>query len=224
MDHMDNDEKDAETLAVDSAANRIYSILDDESELALEALLFASPEPLNDVEIAKIIGQNKKEIPGIIERLNEKYAQWGRSFRIEKFGSKYRYYTLPDFDKYIHGLSEIPRPIKLSRAALEVLSIVAYRQPVVKAEVERIRGVNSDGVLRTLIDRDLVQMAGRSDGPGRPALYRTTQEFLEFFGITDLSELPEPEITESESDIMGSLTLVRPPENRESNESSDEVE
>ncbi|UCC80721.1 MAG: SMC-Scp complex subunit ScpB [Candidatus Zixiibacteriota bacterium] len=221
---MGNEEKDAETLAVDSAANRIYSMLDDESELALEALLFASPEPLNDSEIGRILGQNKKEIPGIVERLNEKYAQWGRSFRIEKFGSKYRYYTLPDFDKYIHRLVEIPRPAKLSRAALEVLSIVAYKQPVVKAEVERIRGINSDGVLRTLMDRNLVEMAGRFDGPGRPVLYRTTQEFLEFFGISDLSELPQPEITESESDVMGSLTLVRSPENRESNESSDEVE
>jgi len=221
---MDNEEKSARALAVESSENRMSAILDDESELALEAVLFASPEPLADKEIGRIIGKGKKEIPGIVERLNDKYAQWGRSFRIENFGSKYRYYTLPDFDKYIGRLAEIPKPVKLSRAALEVLSVVAYKQPVVKAEIERIRGINSDGVIRTLIERNLVEMAGRSDGPGRPAVYRTTQEFLEFFGISDLSELPEPEIDQSESEIAGSLILMRPPENIESNESLDEAE
>jgi segregation and condensation protein B len=220
---MDSAEKSEEILALDSTENRISTILDDESELALEALLFATPEPLSDKEIAKIIGKNKKEIPGIVERLNDKYTQWGRSFRIEKFGSRYRYYTIADFDKYIGRLAEIPRPVKLSRAALEVLSIVAYKQPAIKAEIERIRGINSDGVIRTLIDKNLVEAAGRSDGPGRPVLYRTTQEFLEFFGISDLSELPEPEITDLESEMAGSLILPRPPENPQSDNSSDEV-
>jgi segregation and condensation protein B len=156
--------------------------------------------------------------------LNDKYTQWGRSFRIEKFGSRYRYYTIADFDKYIGRLAEIPRPVKLSRAALEVLSIVAYKQPAIKAEIERIRGINSDGVIRTLIDKNLVEAAGRSDGPGRPVLYRTTQEFLEFFGISDLSELPEPEISDIEPEMAGSLILPRPPENPQSDNSSDEVE
>lgn len=220
---MDSAEKSEDILALDSTENRISTILDDESELALEALLFATPEPLSDKEIAKIIGKNKKEIPGIVERLNDKYTQWGRSFRIEKFGSRYRYYTIADFDKYIGRLAEIPRPVKLSRAALEVLSIVAYKQPAIKAEIERIRGINSDGVIRTLIDKNLVEAAGRSDGPGRPVLYRTTQEFLEFFGISDLSELPEPEITDLESEMAGSLILPRPPENPQSDNSSDEV-
>jgi len=180
---MENKKKDAETLAIENTENRISTIIEDEAELALEALLFASPEPLGDREIGRIIGINKKEVPNIIERLNDKYTRWSRAFRIENFGSKYRYYTLPDFDKYISRLAEIPRPVKLTRAGLEVLSIVAYKQPVVKSEIERIRGINSDGVIRTLIDRNLVEMAGRSDGPGRPVLYRTTRDFLEFFGI-----------------------------------------
>jgi segregation and condensation protein B len=221
---MDSAEKSEDTLAMDSAEDRISTILDDESELALEALLFATPEPLSDKEIAKIIGKNKKDIPGIVDHLNDKYTQWGRSFRIEKFGSRYRYYTIADFDKYIGRLAEIPRPVKLSRAALEVLSIVAYKQPAIKAEIERIRGINSDGVIRTLIDKNLVEAAGRSDGPGRPVLYRTTQEFLEFFGISDLSELPEPEISDIEPEMAGSLILPRPPENPQSDNSSDEVE
>lgn len=221
---MDSEEKIEEALDAVPARDRITMILDDESELALEALLFAAPEPLSDREIGRIIGKNKNEIPAIIERLNDNYAQWGRSFRIEKFGSRYRYYTLADFDKYIGRLAEIPRPVKLSRAALEVLSIIAYKQPAIKAEIEKIRGINSDGVIRTLIDRNLVEAAGRSDGPGRPVLYKTTQEFLEFFGISDLSELPEPEITEAEQGISGSITLPHPPENKEIDNSSDEVE
>lgn len=221
---MNGADKNEDILAIDSTENRISAILEDESELALEALLFATPEPLTDAEIGRVIGTGKKEIPGIVERLNDKYSQWGRSFRIEKFGSRYRYYTLSEFDKYIGRLSEIPRPVKLSRAALEVLSIIAYKQPAVKAEIERIRGINSDGVIRTLIEKNLVEAAGRSDGPGRPVLYRTTQEFLEFFGISDLSELPEPEITELDPEMMGSITLPHPPENPQSDNSSDEVE
>jgi segregation and condensation protein B len=221
---LDSGDKSAEALSIESTENRISIILDDESELALEAVLFASPEPLGDAELGKIIGRSKKDISAIIGRLNVKYAQWNRSFRIENYGSRYRFYTLPDFETYIARLADIPRPLKLSRAALEVLSIIAYKQPVVKSEIERIRGINSDGVIRTLIERNLIETAGRSDGPGRPVLYRTTREFLEFFGISDLSELPAAEISVDESEISGALTIIRSPEIRESNESSDEAE
>jgi segregation and condensation protein B len=221
---MEKEDKSVESPVVESSDNRLSSIIEDESELALEALLFASPDPLTEKEIAKIIGRKPREIPSIVEQLNAKYSEWGRSFRIEHFGSKFRFYTLPELDPYIARLADIPRPVKLSQAALEVLSIVAYKQPAVKAEIERIRGINSDGVIRNLMERNLVEMAGRSDGPGRPMLYKTTQEFLEFFGISDLSELPQPEIPESESEIAKSLTLMRSPENGVSSESSDEVE
>ena len=221
---MDIGDKTTEVTVSESSENRMTLILDDESELALEAVLFASPEPLGDAELGKVIGRSKKDIPDIIGRLNIKYAQWNRSFRIENFGEKYRYYTLPDFDAYVSRLAEIPRPLKLSRAALEVLSIIAYKQPVIKSEIERIRGINSDGVIKTLIERNLIEAAGRSDGPGRPVLYRTTREFLEFFGISDLSDLPDTEFDVDESEIMGALTITRPPEVRESNESSDEAE
>lgn len=221
---MSSGDKTTEELSAETSQNRITLILDDESEAALEAVLFASPEPLSDAELAKIIGRNKKDISVIIGRLNVKYAQWNRSFRIENFGSRYRYYTLPDFDAYIARLADVPRPLKLSRAALEVLSVIAYKQPAVKSEIERIRGINSDGVIRTLIERNLIETAGRSDGPGRPVLYRTTREFLEFFGISDLSELPAAEISVDDSELTGALTITRPPEVRESNESSDEAE
>ena len=93
---------------------------------------------------------------------------------------------------------------------------MAYRQPVIKSEIERVRGIESDGVIRTLIERGLIAMCGRSDGPGRPLLYKTTPEFLEFFGISDLSQLPSPEVRPSAPEQMRSMTVVRSPEDIDS--------
>ncbi len=202
---------------------RISEVMEEQGSTAIEALLFASPVPLTDAQLAKLIGRDKRHIPSLIESLNASYEEWGRSFRVERFGEGYRLYTLPRFEKYISRLAEIPRPARLSRAALEVLSIVAYRQPVVKAEIERIRGIDSDGVLRTLLEKDLLAISGKSDGPGRPLLYKTTQQFLEFFGISDLSELPKPEIQVDDNQQVMALTLIRPPETPES-DSVDETE
>lgn len=218
MQQEENIERAAEPI--DSPAP-ISDILTDDFSLVAEALLFASPEPLDDGEIARIAGCRKRDVPAIISELNENYVRWRRSFRVEKFGSGYRIYTLPEYDKYIRRLAEIPRPVKLSRAALEVLSIVAFRQPTPRSEIERIRGINPDGVLRTLLDKGLIEISGRSDGPGRPLLYGTTREFLDFFGISDLSELPAPDIAETEENIRG-LVLKRLAEGETSSASSNE--
>ncbi len=183
---------------------------DRETSAAVEALLFASPDPLTESQLARIIGRDKRHIPLIIDQLNISYLEWGRSFRIERFGESYRIYTLPEYDKYISRLADLPRPARLSRAALEVLAVVAYRQPAVKSEIEKVRGIDSDGVIRTLLERGLIAVSGKSDAPGRPLLYRTTQEFLEFFGISDLSELPE--VTVPEAETPRAVTLIRPPE------------
>ncbi len=218
------DERDIkESLETGEFENRFSDLLESESATAVEALLFASPQPLSDREIGRIIGRDKRKVAAIIEQLNQKYIEWGRSFRIEEFGDKYRFFTLPEFDRYIKRLAEIPRPVKLSRAALEVLSIVAYKQPVVKSEIERIRGVNPDGVIRTLLERGLIEVRGRSDGPGRPLLYGTTRDFLEFFGISDLSELPIPD-TAGDKGTDKKLVMRRPPEETESTAPADETE
>jgi segregation and condensation protein B len=186
--------------------------MEEQGSTAIEALLFASPVPLTDTQLARLIGRDKRHIPSLIESLNAGYEEWGRSFRIERFGDTYRLYTIPQYDKYVSRLAEIPRPARLSRAGLEVLSIVAYRQPIVKAEIERIRGIDSDGVIRTLLEKDLIAVSGKSDGPGRPLLYQTTQQFLEFFGIADLSELPKPEIQADANQPIRALALIRPSE------------
>jgi segregation and condensation protein B len=212
------------TIHIEKTENRLDNMLDDESAVAVEALLFASPDPLTEKEIGRIIGRKKGEIVKIIAKLNSQYEEWGRSFRIEKFGKGYRFYTIPDFHKYVSRLAEIPRPVKLSKAGLEILSIVAYKQPIIKSELEKIRGVNSDGVIRTLLERGLIEACGRTDGPGRPVLYRTTSDFLSFFGLSDLSDLPDPEVFEGDQEIPRSVTLSRAPESTDLDSQVNETE
>lgn len=218
-----NEQDIKDSVETGELENRFSDLLEGESAAATEALLFASPQPLSDGEIGRIIGRDRSKVAAIIEELNQKYIEWGLSFRIERFGDRYRFFTLPEFDRYISRLAEMPRPVKLSKAALEVLSIVAYKQPVVRSEIERIRGVNPDGVIRTLLERGLIEVHSRSDGPGRPLLYRTTRDFLEFFGISDLSELPVPEIA-AEKGTDKSLVLRKPAEESQSTAPADETE
>ncbi len=220
---MQNEQDIKESVETEELRNRFPDLLESESATATEALLFASPQPLSDREIGRIIGCDRRKVAAIIEELNQKYSDWGRSFRIERFGDRYRFFTIPEYDRYISRLADIPRPVKLSRAALEVLSIVAYKQPAVRSEIERIRGVNPDGVVRTLLEKGLIEVRGRSDGPGRPLLYGTTRDFLEFFGISDLSELPVPEMA-ADKGTDKRLVMRRPPEESQSTAPADETE
>ena len=220
---MDHREIINEHFQAESTQERIKDYIRDDISAAVEALLFASPMPLGVSQLARLVGRDRLLIPAIIDRLNLHYAETGRSFRIERFNDSYRFYTIPEFDKFISRLAEIPRPSRLSRAALEVLSIIAYRQPVVKSEIERIRGIDSDGVIRTLLERGLIAVSGKSDSPGRPLLYKTTEEFLEFFGISDISLLPRPDNDIGAGAQPRTISLVRPPENLPP-EDSDEAE
>lgn len=215
---MDSGSDIKDSIEIEGASNRLADFVDDEISRAVEALLFASPGPLSATQLARLLGREKRQISSIIDGLNNLYAEWDRSFRIERFGDGYRLYSLKEYDKYISRLAEIPRPAKLSRAALEVLAIIAYKQPLIRPEIERIRGIDSDGVIRTLLERGLIAVCGRSDGPGRPLLYKTAQEFLEFFGISDLSELPPPESFVTEHESGASLTIVRPQESSDSDD------
>ena len=229
MDHLTDTDNIPEANIEINLENRVAGHFVDEISSAVEALLFASPVPLTESQLGRLAGKEKRHIPVIIAGLNNRYMETGRTFRIEKYGEGYRMYTISDYDKYISRLAEVPRPARLSRAALEVLSIIAYRQPVIKSEIEKIRGIDSDGVIRTLLEKGFIEISGKSDGPGRPLLYKTTPEFLEFFGISDLTQLPVPDIDMSEIGGTQTLTLIRPPEPTPSeesikNESSDETE
>ncbi len=160
----------------------------------IEALLFASEKPLSAGQIQAILKDiTFEQIEQAIDSLNERYRSGGHSFAIKKVAKGFRMYTLPDFAPWIKALYSHSRRERLSPQALEVLSIIAYKQPIVKTEIDRLRGVNSEGPLCTLLDRKLITIVGRKPSPGRPLLYGTTPEFLAHFGLNDLNDLPQME-------------------------------
>jgi segregation and condensation protein B len=123
---------------------------------------------------------------------NQKYSDSGNSFRILRIANGYLYATLEQFSKYVGYLSSERTKRRLSQAALETLSIIAYKQPITKPDLESIRGVNSDYILTTLLEKNLITIKGRAETVGRPLLYGTTDEFLKYFGLNNLSDLPKP--------------------------------
>jgi segregation and condensation protein B len=168
----------------------------------LEALIFASDEPLTPKEIMAIFDMledgerprrlSEEMILGHIETLNREFEESGRAFRILKIAGGYQYSTLQLFAPWLGKMLREKSKRKLSVSALESLAVIAYKQPVTKPEIEAIRGVNADYVLRTLLERNLITIVGRAATPGRPLLYGTTRDFLKHFGINDLSDLPKP--------------------------------
>lgn len=155
----------------------------------VEALLFVSPEPLTSQRIAEVLGCDKKEASRLARALGERYDEQGSAVAVEEVAGGYQIRTRTDLAPWVRKLLAA-RPSKLSRAALETLAIVAYRQPVTRTDIEKIRGVDSSGVLQSLMDRKLAKIMGRMDVPGRPIIYGTTRSFLELFGLSDLSGLP----------------------------------
>lgn len=160
-------------------------------DASLEALLFSCEEPLTPMRLAQLLGVRKGEVLEVIDRLNVFYGEHRRSFRIVPIAGGFQLVTTPEHAEMLGRLHKDKTASKLSRAALETLAIVAFKQPVTRAEVDAIRGVSaSDGVIRHLMERSLVRIAGRAEAPGRPLLYGTTREFLGHFGLHALTDLP----------------------------------
>lgn len=160
----------------------------------LEALLFAADEPLSARRLATILeGATAAIVDDLIAQLNADYLRERRAFKVEPIAGGYRVMTRPEFAPWVRELQASAAAPRLSQAALETLAIIAYKQPVTRAELEAIRGVTVEGVLRTLVERELVTIAGRAEGLGRPLLYGTTAHFLEYFGLSGLEALPRPE-------------------------------
>ncbi len=155
----------------------------------LEALLFASPDPLSITQLQELLEEDEEGIINNLNYLKELYENKGSGLTIIEVAGGFRMSTRPDLHPWLTRLARV-RPGRLSRPALETVAIIAYRQPVTKAEVEAIRGVAVDGVLRTLIERRLIRIVGRKRDVGRPILYGTSRSFLEYFGFQELSELP----------------------------------
>jgi segregation and condensation protein B len=156
----------------------------------LEALLLSSAEPVTAARLGRVVPESSaREVREDLEALNESYAAENRGFRIEEVSGGYQLRTLPELAPYVQQLEPVP-PLRMSRAGLETLAIIAYKQPVTRAEIEHVRGVDAGPLLRGLLERRLVRIAGHREVPGRPILYATTPRFLEIFGLAALSDLP----------------------------------
>lgn len=157
----------------------------------VEALLFASDKPISATKIRSAIGDEDIPVEEITEQLNEEYSSSDHAFFIMEVAGGYQLVTQKEFEPYIKQLYVSSSRMRLSQAALETLSIIAYKQPVSRPDIDAIRGVNSDGVLRTLLERDLIVVKGREQQPGRPLLYGTSDEFLRYFGLKSLKDMPK---------------------------------
>jgi len=164
-------------------------LFSEDKRAALECLLFVAGEPVAAARLAACLGIGIEDVVELMAELKTVYDNEGRGLQIREVAGGYQMCTRPQFASYIEAFLQPELPA-FSRAALETLAIIAYRQPVTRAEIEYIRGVKVEGVLNTLLNRGLIQEAGRKDTPGRPILYSTTQRFLEFLGIKDLTQLP----------------------------------
>lgn len=164
----------------------------------IESLIFAAENPITLRKLADIIeGADSVQIQEAITQLKNDYEVQGRSFQIEEVAGGYRLYTRPEFYEWIAKLRKKSGETKLSQAALETLAIIAYKQPVLRAEVESIRGVQSGQIIKVLMEKDLVKVVGRDESLGHPLLYGTTKKFLEYFGLKDIKELPKVEELEA---------------------------
>lgn len=167
----------------------------------LEAILLASPEPLTIKRIAEVMGMGEKDARILMEDLQKEYQQPGRGLYIQEVAGGFALTTRPEYAEYVEKLLQ-PRGKGLSHAALETLAIIAYRQPITKAEIEGVRGVKVDRSIETLLERRLIKELGRKDAPGRPMLYGTTKDFLQYFGLRDVSDLPPLAIDTSDSQLI----------------------
>jgi segregation and condensation protein B len=173
----------------------------------VEAVLFTSETPVPIARLAEVAGAPRGDALEAIDRLNVFYAETSRAFRIASLAGGFQLVTGPEFAPVLSRLHSERVAPRLSRAALETLAIIAFKQPVSRAEIDAIRGVTaSDRVLRHLLERKAVRIAGRADAPGRPLLYGTTREFLSYFGLSNLSDLPRSD------ELVALLAGDRPPE------------
>ncbi|GAP06276.1 condensin subunit ScpB [Anaerolinea thermolimosa] len=173
----------------------------------LEALLFVAPEPVHPQQLAEVLSLSVTDVETYLRALDEEY-QNGRGLRIQWHAGRVQLTTAPQFSETIERFLGLEATARLSRAALETLAIIAYRQPVTRPAIDAVRGVNSDGVVKSLLGKGLIQEVGRADSPGRPILYGTTGEFLQYFGLGSIQDLPpydvpsEDELPTAENGIL----------------------
>ncbi|HEX8523862.1 MAG TPA: SMC-Scp complex subunit ScpB [Tepidisphaeraceae bacterium] len=186
-----------EDIAEDAAEESTVAAPDVDLGL-LEALLMGTNHPLTGGRLAELMElDSTKPIRKGIKALNSQYEETARSFRIEQVAGGYQILTLPQFGDVLRRLHQKEIDAKLTKAALETLAIIAYKQPILRADIEAIRGVACGETIRSLMEKHLVKIAGRAEEPGRPILYGTTKRFLELFGLNSTKDLPQAEETKA---------------------------
>jgi len=205
----------------------------------IEAMLFAADEPISTKQFVEILALLDSEARGkkvgvqaietVLETLNREYHQNGRAFRIVQVAGGYQFATRPEYGVWLGAMMKERSRRKLSVSALESLAVIAYKQPVTKPELEAIRGVNADYVVRSLLERNLITIVGRAATPGRPLLYGTTKDFLKHFGLNDLSDLPKPReidelLEEAEFEVEKKLIREQDAANRDEDPANGEGE
>jgi segregation and condensation protein B len=158
--------------------------------MAIESLLFVSGRPLERSELRKLLNIQESLLTSALQTLEQDLQRQGRGIRLQRLGEQVQLVSAPENARYIAALLGLPMSAKLTAAALETLSVIAYRQPITRGQIEAIRGVNSDRALASLVQYGLVAEVGRAQTVGRPALFATTADFLQQFGLTSLEELP----------------------------------
>ncbi|MBE9486231.1 MAG: SMC-Scp complex subunit ScpB [Chloroflexi bacterium] len=175
-----------------------------ELERLVEAVIFAAESPISLERLSVVLEKPGAELRPVILQLQDEYVPTAHGFYLAEVAGGYQFRSVAEFAPWLRKLSK-DRSFRFSRAALETLAIIAYRQPVTRAEIEYLRGVDSGGVMKTLLEKNLLKILGKKDVPGRPLLYGTSRQFLELFGLRDLNDLPtlkefsslDPELTEA---------------------------
>jgi len=167
---------------------------------AIESVLFVSGRPLEYAELRKLLNVNDAELISGLDMLNDQLENQGRGIRLQRLGEQVQLVTAPENARYIAALLDLPMTARLTTAGLDTLAVISYRQPITRAQIEAIRGVNSDRAVASLVQHGLIAEIGRAQTVGRPALFATTPEFLQQFGLTSLDQLPR---TDGESQVSG---------------------
>jgi segregation and condensation protein B len=181
----------------------------------IEALIFCSPTPIKVAEITSCLSEMfnaevpEEDITGAIKRIEDKFQQEEFSFQLNKAAGGYQFLTKPAYQASIGIMLKQQSKKRLSTSAMETLSIIAYRQPISKTEIENIRGVNCDYAVQKLLDKQLIEITGKAETIGRPMLYGTTPKFMEYFGINDIGELPVPKDFAGDINVIGESTDLK---------------
>lgn len=175
----------------------------------IESLIFATDQPISTKEIRSCLQEvlersfKEKEILEIIEKLQTQYSQDQYAFEILEIGGGFQFLTKGNFHKTVGQYLKLTTKRKLSRSAMETLSIIAYKQPTIKSDIEKIRGVGCDYAIQKLLEKELIAIIGRSEGPGRPLLYGTSEKFMDYFGLKSLRDLPKPKDFKNPDEQIG---------------------